>query len=96
MPGFDALAAKYEGKVAVLGVVAWGSAGQAAAFAREKGIAHLPLVLGAEPFAAAMDVEAVPTTFFVGADGTVVGRLVGAAPEWLLRHEAEKLLAARD
>jgi hypothetical protein len=41
-----------------------------------------------------LGVDAVPTTFFVRADGTIVGRLTGAAPEWLFKRQAEKLLAA--
>lgn len=93
MPGLDELAAKYDGRVNVLGVVAWGSGRQAAAFAKAKGISHLPLVEGAGAFADAMDVDSVPTTFFVRSDGTVVGRMVGIGPEWLFRHEAERLLA---
>jgi cytochrome c biogenesis protein CcmG, thiol:disulfide interchange protein DsbE len=93
LPGLDQLAEKYDGRVNVLGVVAWGSGRQAEAFAKSKGISHLPLVEGGGPFADAMGVDAVPTTFFVKADGTVIGRLVGMGPEWLFRHEAERLLA---
>lgn len=92
MPGFDALAAKYGDRVNVLGVVGFGSSRQALAFAHSKGLEHLPIV-EASGFADAMGVDAVPTVFFVRADGTVTGRLVGAGPQWLLRHEVEQLLS---
>jgi len=93
LPGLDQLAAQYDGRVNVLGLIAWGGGRQAAAFARSKGLSHLPLVEGGQAFADAMGVDAVPTTFFVRADGTVIGRLVGMGPEWLFRHEAERLLS---
>ena len=92
MPGLDSLAAKYAGKVSVLGVVGWGSPRQAAAFAQEQRLSHLPLVAGAGAFVEAMGVESVPTTFFVQADGTVTGRLVGLGPRWLFDRQARKLL----
>jgi thiol-disulfide isomerase/thioredoxin len=94
LPGLDELAEKYAGRVTVMGLLAWGTPGQAAAFAKSKGLTHLPIALGADHFVESMGVDAVPTTFFVRADGTLVGRLTGAAPEWLFKRQAEKLLAA--
>jgi hypothetical protein len=94
LPGLDELARKYQGRVTVMGLLAWGSPGQAASFAKAKELTHLPIALGTDRFVESLGIDAVPTTLFVDADGTIVGRLVGAAPEWLFRRQAEKLLAA--
>jgi thiol-disulfide isomerase/thioredoxin len=93
LPGLDELAEKYEGRVTVMSLLAWGTPGQASAFAKSKGLTHLPIAIGADSFVESLGVDAVPTTFFVRADGTLVGRLTGAAPEWLFKRQAEKLLA---
>jgi thiol-disulfide isomerase/thioredoxin len=93
LPGLDELAEKYAGRVTVMSLLAWGTPGQASAFAKSKGLTHLPIAVGADTFVQSMGVDAVPTTFFVRADGTLVGSLTGAAPEWLFKRQAEKLLA---
>ena len=93
MPGLDELSAKYAGRVQVLALVGWGSPRQAAAVMQSKKLDHLPVLIGGGDFVNALDVEQVPTTFFVQADGTIVGRLVGIGSVSLLSKQADKLLA---
>jgi len=93
MPSLDRLASAYAGRVSILGVMAWGTEAQGAAVGKSAGITHLPLYAGGESLVNGLGVNVVPTTLFVTADGTMVGRVVGMESERTFRKQADQLLA---
>lgn len=95
LPGLDELAAEYDGRVQFLGLMSWGSTADAKAIAQSDGLNHLPLLAGGEDFLNALDVESVPTTFFIRADGTIIARQVGMRSKDFFRTQADKLLAGK-
>jgi cytochrome c biogenesis protein CcmG, thiol:disulfide interchange protein DsbE len=92
LPNLDRLAERYQGRVNVLALTAWGSPEAASALAASKHLTHMPLLTGGETFLQDLGVESVPTTFFVDASGQIVGRQVGIRSEGFFRAQAEKLL----
>ena len=95
LPSLDRLAAEYQGRVRFFGLMSWGTAEEAKAVARSDGLRHLSLLAGGESFLNALDVESVPTTFFIRGDGTIVARQVGMRGEGFFREQAEKLLSGK-
>jgi cytochrome c biogenesis protein CcmG, thiol:disulfide interchange protein DsbE len=95
LPSLDKLAADYAGRVRFLGLVAWGSPEEAQAVARSDGLSHLSLLSGGQGFLEALEVESVPTTFFIRSDGTIVARQVGLRGERFFRQQADELLAGQ-
>ncbi len=95
LPSLDKLAAEYQGRVGFFGLMSWGTLDEARALARSDGLSHLALLAGGASFLDALDVESVPTTFFVRGDGTIVARQVGMRGEGFFREQAEKLLAGK-
>jgi thiol-disulfide isomerase/thioredoxin len=95
MPGLDRLAERYRGRVNVLALTAWGSPEEAQAVASAKHLASLPVLVGGESFLKELEVESVPTTFFVDADGRIVARQVGIRGEGFFRDQAELLLSGK-
>ena len=95
MPGLDRLAERYRGKVTVLALTAWGTPEEAQAVASAKHLANLSVLMGGEAFLKELDVESVPTTFFVDAKGQIVARQVGIRGEGFFRDQAELLLSAK-
>jgi thiol-disulfide isomerase/thioredoxin len=95
MPGLDRLAERYRGRVSVLALTAWGSPEEAQAVASSKHLANLPLLVGGESFLKELDVESVPTTFFVDSEGRILARQVGIRGEGFFREQAERLLSGK-
>jgi thiol-disulfide isomerase/thioredoxin len=95
LPSLDRLAAEYQGRVRFFGLMSWGTPEEAKAVVRSDGLSHLSLLAGGESFLNALDVESVPTTFFIRGDGTIVARQVGMRGEGFFREQAEKLLSGK-
>jgi thiol-disulfide isomerase/thioredoxin len=93
LPGLDRLASAYAGRVSILGLMGWGTEAQGAAVGKAAGITHLPLYAGGESLVNGLSVDVVPTTLFVNAEGTIVGRVVGMESERTFRKQADELLA---
>jgi thiol-disulfide isomerase/thioredoxin len=93
LPGLDRLASAYAGRVSILGLMGWGTEAQGAAVGKAAGITHLPLYAGGESLVNDLSVDVVPTTVFVNAQGTIVGRVVGMESERTFRKQADELLA---
>jgi thiol-disulfide isomerase/thioredoxin len=95
LPGLDKVAAEYAGRVRFYGLVSWGTPEEALGAAQRDGVTHLGLLAGGESFLTDLDVDSVPTTFFIRSDGTIVARQVGMRGEGFFRDQAEKLLAGK-
>jgi len=95
MPSLDRVAGDYAGRVEVLGLMAWGNADEGRAIQHSSDLKHLPLLAGGSAFLNALDVDSVPTTFFIRPDGTIAARQVGMRGEGFFRDQADKLLAGK-
>jgi thiol-disulfide isomerase/thioredoxin len=93
LPAIDKVAGEFQGRVRFYGLLSWGTPEEAAALVKKDNLTHLSFLGGGEKFLEALDVESVPTTFFIRADGTIVARQVGMRGEGFFRDQAEKLLA---
>lgn len=93
LPSLDRLASDYAGRVQVLGLMSWGTPDEGKAVVRDDDLTHLAMLSGGSEFLSALDVESVPTTFFIRADGTIAARQVGMRGERFFREQADKLLA---
>jgi len=71
-----------------------GTSGDIEGFVREFGISY-PILVGNEELVDSLGVEAIPTTYFVDANGQVVDRIIGAGHPGELSREVEALLAHR-
>ena len=95
LPGLDRIAAEYAGRVEVVGLMGWGTTEEGKAVLEGSDLRHMPLLAGGEAFLGALDVETVPTTFFIRPDGTLAGRQIGRRGEGFFRDQADKLLAGK-
>ena len=95
LPSIDKLAAEYQGKVQFLGLVSFGTNAEAREILRSGGLSHLPELAGGQDFLDTLEVDSVPTTFFIRADGTIAGRQVGMRGEGFFRDKANALLAGK-
>jgi thiol-disulfide isomerase/thioredoxin len=95
LPSIDKVAADYAGRVRFFGLVSWGAPQEALGAAQREGVTHLGLLAGGESFLNALDVDSVPTTFFIRGDGTIVARQVGMRSASFFRDQAEKLLSGQ-
>ena len=91
LPAIDKVAAEFQGRVRFFGLLSWGTPEEARELVRRDGLTHLSFLGGGDKFLQALDVESVPTTFFIRADGTIVARQVGMRGEGFFRDQAKKL-----
>jgi thiol-disulfide isomerase/thioredoxin len=92
IPGFAAFSREHP-ELHVLGVaMESGTAAEIRAAAKKLGIPYTVL-LGDRPMRATWDIGTLPTTVFVGADGKVLGSVVGGVSKEKLEAELEKALA---
>ena len=92
LPSLDKVASDYAGRVEILGLMGWGTREEGRSIVEGSGL-HMRMLAGGAAFLESLDVETVPTTFFIRADGTIAARQVGMKGEGFFREQADKLLA---
>jgi thiol-disulfide isomerase/thioredoxin len=80
MPALERAARQLTGRVSFAGLDTQDQPGAGLAFARRAGVTY-PLATDNAQVYGSYGVSGLPTTFFVNADGTIVGRQVGAMTE---------------
>ena len=76
MPALERAARQLSGRVSFVGLDTQDQPGAAVAFARRMGVTY-PLATDNVQVYASYGINGLPTTFFVAADGTIVGRQIG-------------------
>ena len=94
IPGFASYAQAHP-EVAVLGIaIDSGTAAEVRAAVEQLEIPY-PVLLGTRQTERTWDIETLPTTVFIGAEGQVLGSFVGGMSEQTLSAELERALAQR-
>ena len=92
IPHFQELSVKYNGQVAIIGIDDGEPATTVAPFAREMGITY-PLPLDEESVVSRRyNVNSLPTTFFIDADGLIQHVHIGLINRAVLESQIEQLM----
>ena len=95
MPELEKLARQYEGRVGFLAVSIAPDRNRIRVAAERMGLRTLPVAAAESEMLAPLDLETVPATFLVSADGTMVDRIEGVISNESLARKLDELLASR-
>jgi thioredoxin-like negative regulator of GroEL len=95
LPELEKLARQYEGRVGFLAVSIAPERTRIRVAAEKMGLRTLPVAAAESEMLAPLELETVPATFLVSADGTMVDRFEGLTSNESLARKLDKLLASR-
>ena len=95
MPELEKLAKQYEGRVGFVAVSIAPDRNRMRVAVEKMGLRTMPVAAAESEMLAPLQLETVPATFLVSADGVMVERYQGLVSNEMLSRALEKLLAAR-
>jgi peroxiredoxin len=93
MPSFQQASLQYNGRATILGINQGEAAKTVTDFGTEYGITYPLLVDTEQNVSQLYDIQGLPTTLFIDADGTVREVVIGAVTTAVLQDRVENLLA---
>jgi len=94
LPELEKLARQYEGRVGFLAVSIAPDRNRIRVAAERMGLRTLPIAAAESEMLAPLELETVPATFLVSADGAMVDRYEGLISNESLARKLDKLLAS--
>ncbi len=93
MPELEKLARQYEGRVGFIAVSIAPDRNRIRTAAARMGLRSMPVAAAESEMLAPLELETVPATFLVSADGMMVERYQGVVSSSTLAHKLEGLLS---